>query len=68
MLAAHKMLIESTRQASCRAEQVMSSLLSRLSMSMCRSTGEYAVSFEVWHEKLIEDAEEYFEQKQEEVS
>ena len=28
-----------------------------------RSTGEYAVSFEVWHEKLLENAEAYYEQK-----
>ena len=32
----------------------------------CRATGEYVVSFEVWHEKLIKDAERYYEQKQEE--
>ena len=32
----------------------------------CRSTGEYLVSFEVWHENLIEDAERYYEQRKEE--
>ena len=29
-----------------------------------RSTGEYLVSFEVWHEKLIKDAESFYSQKQ----
>ena len=32
-------------------------------LRLCRSTGEYAVSFEVWHEKLLENAEAYYEQK-----
>ena len=32
----------------------------------CRSSNEYVVSFEVWHEKLIQDAENYYEQKLEE--
>ncbi|KAA6424912.1 MAG: hypothetical protein FRX49_05086 [Trebouxia sp. A1-2] len=36
------------------------------SMIKDRATGEYVVSFEVWHEKLIKDAERYYEQKQEE--
>lgn len=33
------------------------------SMLKDRSTGEYAVSFEVWHEKLLENAEAYYEMK-----
>lgn len=33
------------------------------SMIKDRSTGEYAVSFEVWHEKLLENAEAYYEMK-----
>lgn len=32
-------------------------------MYLCRSTGEYAVSFEVWHEKLLKNAEAYYQQK-----
>ena len=40
-----------------------------VSMAACayRSTGEYVVSFEVWHEKLIKDAERYHEQKLQEL-
>lgn len=37
------------------------------SMIKDRSTGEYVVSFEVWHEKLIRDAERYHEQKLQEL-
>lgn len=40
-----------------------SSLLPSVRSWICRSTGEYAVSFEVWHEKLLENAEAYYEQK-----
>lgn len=39
------------------------SILLPVELWLCRSTGEYAVSFEVWHEKLLENAEAYYEMK-----
>ena len=43
-------------------------LTSDLDISIGRSTGEYLVSFEVWHKKLIQDAERFFEQKVQEAA
>ncbi len=50
----------------CPCNAVFKLLIVCLADIKYRATGEYVVSFEVWHQKLIKDAERYYEQKQEE--